>query len=324
MARQSSSKATDPPRATPREVRTDSLKANPHNPRLLFDEAPMTTLRQSIEKVGVLVPLTVYRAAGDKQYTILDGQRRWICAEKLGLRFVPINEVREPTPAQNIITMFQIHKLRDDWDLMPTALKVGVLMQLLRERRDKVLAELTGLDEAVVVRCKKLLTYKKKYQNMMLFHDPSARIKADFFIELYVIVTDRLLNANSWFDRDYVTDVFLRKYKGRKSGLRAVTDFRKIKQYISVARNAGKGAEISRRFRKFLDDDRMLLTELEISVAQYHSQAKKFAKTASELRESLRGIRVRNFLGEEEMWVEFERLAQTIRRKLADAERRPR
>ena len=108
-------------------VPTESLKPNPHNPRMLFDALPLQTLEDSIKKVGILVPLTEYKAKGSKQYTILDGQRRWICAQNLDMKEVPINEVGEPTTAQNIVTMFQIHKLRQDWELMPTALKLGVL-----------------------------------------------------------------------------------------------------------------------------------------------------------------------------------------------------
>jgi ParB family chromosome partitioning protein len=150
-------------------VKTSELKANPHNPRLLFDREPLATLEESIRSVGILVPLTVYRAKGSDKYTILDGQRRWICAERIPLATVPINEVAEPTTAQNIVTMFQIHKLREDWELMPSALKLEVLMKELDERGDKALAALTGLDISVITRCKKLLWYPKKYQQTMLF-----------------------------------------------------------------------------------------------------------------------------------------------------------
>ena len=62
----------------PKTVPTASLQPNPHNPRYLFDEDPLTTLKDSIRKVGILVPLTVFKAAGSNKYTILDGQRRWI------------------------------------------------------------------------------------------------------------------------------------------------------------------------------------------------------------------------------------------------------
>jgi ParB/RepB/Spo0J family partition protein len=155
-------------------IPTDELEANPHNPRRLFDPRPLKTLQESIEKVGILVPLTVYWAKSRKTWVILDGQRRWICAQELGLKTVPANEVAEPSVVQNIVTMFQIHKLREDWELMPTALTLDVLMGAMKERRDDKLAELTGLDRAVVARCKKLLSFSKKYQDMMLDPDPES------------------------------------------------------------------------------------------------------------------------------------------------------
>src|SRR3990167_5495108 len=136
-----------------KQLPTNDLEPNPHNPRRLFDPEPLKTLRDSIDKVGILVPHTVYWAKSRKTWVILDGQRRWMCAQELGLKTVPANEVAEPSVVQNIVTMFQIHKLREDWELMPTALTLDVLMNALKEKRDSKLAELTGLDRAVVVRC---------------------------------------------------------------------------------------------------------------------------------------------------------------------------
>src|SRR5262249_21165824 len=83
----------------------DRLIANPHNPRMLFDKTPMETLKESISKVGILVPLTVYWSPGDNSFVILDGQRRWICAKDLKLPEVPVNQVAEPDVVQNIVTM---------------------------------------------------------------------------------------------------------------------------------------------------------------------------------------------------------------------------
>src|SRR2546427_1826269 len=157
-----------------------SLEPNPHNPRMLFDRKPLDTLRESIKKVGILVPLTVYKGKSQEKYTILDGQRRWMCAKDLGLKSVPANLVAEPDIVQNIVTMFQIHKLREDWELMPTALKLELLMQELKETSERKVAELTGLDVAVVSRCKKLLSYPKEFQDLMLDPDPDKRVKADF------------------------------------------------------------------------------------------------------------------------------------------------
>lgn len=262
------------PRLGPQTVATNSLVANPHNPRMLFDELPLKTLEESIRRVGVLVPLTVFMAKGSEKYTILDGQRRWICAQRIGLENIPINEVHEPTVAQNIVTMFQIHKLRKDWDLMPTALKLGVLMEEMDERREAALADLTGLDVAVVTRCKKLLWYPKPYHEMMLYADPEDRIKADFFIELYPILTDRLVSHAGWFDQDMIINRFLHKYQAGISGFKSITDFRKIKQHITAARASGHEAEILDRLHRFILDDNLEISDLEIdtAVVQAHHQ----------------------------------------------------
>ena len=171
-----------------KEVSIADLDANPHNPRRLFDREPLDVLRDSVDKVGILVPLTVYFDSQTERFTILDGQRRWMVARELELQTVPVNEVAEPSLVQNIVTMFQIHKLREDWELMPTALKLEMLIEELQERADQKLAALTGLARAVVVRCKKLLTFPRRYQDMMLDADPDNRVKADFFIELYSVL----------------------------------------------------------------------------------------------------------------------------------------
>src|SRR3989338_4358750 len=79
-----------------KKVSTSDLVPNPHNPRMLFDRAPMEALRRSISKVGILVPLTVYWDQHRKLYVILDGQRRWMAAEALGIKTVPVNQIAEP------------------------------------------------------------------------------------------------------------------------------------------------------------------------------------------------------------------------------------
>lgn len=305
-----------------RTVKTSDLSANPHNPRLLFDREDLDTLRESIDKVGVLVPLTVYRETGSSKYTILDGQRRWICAQELGRPTVPINEVAEPTVAQNIVTMFQIHQLRKDWELMPTALKLQVLMHELHETRDKPLAELTRLDVAVCVRCKKLLWYPKKYQELMLFPEPDQRVKADFFIELYPVVNDRNVRKAGWYDRDGFVDRMLEKYQNRKSGIKSVTDFRKIKQHLTAAAKANQASKAIQRLKEFLSRDDLDISHLEISSATIHKRAEQLARGISKLIDELHKVEAREFYGEEELWKKLEQISTLIQRKLREADRR--
>lgn len=309
-----------PPR--PQTVPTNSLKANPHNPRVLFDEAPLQTLEASIRKVGVLVPLTVYQAAGSKNYTILDGQRRWICAQRIGLTEVPINQVTEPTLAQNIVTMFQIHKLRKDWELMPTALKLGVLMDELEESRDRALADLTGLDVAVVTRCKKLLSFDPEFQDRMLDPDPDARLNADLFIEMYPIINDRTVRSADWYNRSVLIKALMDKYLDGKSGFKSVTDFRKIKAYLTAARKAGTENQLLAKLHRFINDPDMAIHDLEVDEARIHTEADSLTRQISRLRSMITALDPDEFVAEEGLWEELEALFLDVRAKLEAGERR--
>ena len=303
-------------------IKTNQLFANTHNPRMLFDREPMKVLRESIKKVGILVPLTVYWAATRKHWTILDGQRRWMCAKDIGLTEVPVNQVAEPTLVENIVTMFQIHKLREDWELMPTALKLEVLMEELQEKREKQLATLTGLDTAVVIRCKKLLSYPKKYQDMMLHHDPTERIKADFFIELYAVRNDREVNKFQWFEKDRFTKRMLQKYLHKSPTIKAVTDFRIIKQSVNNAIKNSKRREISKRLHDFTVRDDLGIDYLKIPEADLSAEARKINKVVVNLLSAIRLLDVDSFLGEESLWINLEDLVKEIYKKLSAAGRR--
>jgi len=303
-----------------RSLSTDKLRANPHNPRTLFDREDLHVLRQSIERVGILVPLTVYKEESTGNFVILDGQRRWICAQEVGLKTIPVNEVAEPTLVQNIVTMFQIHKLRKDWELMPTALKLELLMRELDETIESRLAELTGLDEAVVVRCKKLLSYHKSYQDLMLDADPEKRVKADFFIELYAVRNDRAVNKFTWFKKDKFTDDMLKKVEAK--GIKAVTDFRIVKQHINNAVKVNKMAVISKRLQEFAAHPALTPDHLSIESAKVAAEAKKVIRSAENLYAQINEIDVDEYYGEDAMWSRLDSLAHLIHAKLRTLGRR--
>jgi hypothetical protein len=247
-----------------------------------------------------------------------------MCAQNIGLRTVPANEVEEPDEVQNIVTMFQIHKFREDWELMPTALKLEILMKRLKEQSDKILAELTGLDVAVVSRCKKLLTYSRRYQEMMLFSDPKDRIKADFFIELYPIISDVAVRKMHGISRDYITDKMLWKYQNKVSGLKAVTDFRKIKQHFVNARKINKISWLGSVFKEFLDSDELTIDHLEVAGATTHAKAVKLTQEIRKLIAEIVEIDAREYFGEEELWLGLEELLAAVEKRLLQADRRPR
>jgi len=305
-----------------KNVLTNSLKANPHNPRMLFDRKPLNILKESINRVGILVPLTVYKESKTGQLIILDGQRRWMCAQDLNLTEVPVNEVAEPSLAQNIVTMFQIHKLRHDWELMPTALKLEVLIRELKETNPARLAELTALNQAVVVRCKKLLYYSKQYQDMMLDPNQDKRIKADFFIELYPVITDRDVKKMPWFQQTSFIDQMLSKYLVSPKTIKSVTDFRLIKQHITNARTADRLSQLSNKLQQFCEERETPISILEVSEAKVHTVAKKLVKTIGRIQTDIESLDVESYYGEKELWDALSELLRLLQKKLLQADRR--
>jgi ParB family chromosome partitioning protein len=75
--------------STLREVSISSIRPNPLQPRTRFDEEAMTSLASSIREVGVLQPILV-REAGDDDYELIAGERRWRAARRAGLQTMPV------------------------------------------------------------------------------------------------------------------------------------------------------------------------------------------------------------------------------------------
>src|SRR6267142_1981072 len=180
-------------------LRTDQLKPSPHNPRRLFDPAPLASLKESIREHGVLVPLTVYRLAGQDKYAIVDGERRYKCCvelEKEGRKVsIPANVVDAPKAFVSLIYMFNIHQFREQWELMPTARALKTVIDELGHKNvtfsdRRVIEELhqiTGLSEPQIDRCLKILSFPQKYQALSLEEDPEKRIPSNFWVELYPV-----------------------------------------------------------------------------------------------------------------------------------------
>ena len=119
-------------------VDPDLIQKNLLNPRRYFNEERLDLLRTSIQEVGILVPLIVYEAApGTGLYVLMDGERRWRCSIDLGLPEVPVNVIESPDRLNNLLRMFNIHNVREDWPLISVALSLrSVIDESGEERRE--------------------------------------------------------------------------------------------------------------------------------------------------------------------------------------------
>ena len=241
-------------------LRVEELRANPHNPRMLFDSEPLATLRHSIEQHGVLVPVTVYRLPGQTKYSIVDGERRFRCCQELSKNgkeiTIPANVVAPPDSISSIIYMFNIHQFRQQWELMPTAIALDSVIKLLGTDDDEELMELTGLRGQQLERCKTILSFDSKYQKMSLDEDPKNRIPSNFWVELNPVlqlVEKYIPDIVADEGRNGVTDRLISKYRNKK--IRSVIHFRRILEAFDVQEDSEEGvSSVVDRLREYVLD----------------------------------------------------------------------
>ena len=233
-----------------------------NNPRLLFDPPQLLELKKNIAEHGVLVPITVYQQKGASKFSILDGERRYRCVVDLTneghvgkdgrhLR-IPANIVEPPTMIAGLLYMFSIHNFRADWELMPTALSLKIVMQHLEVSDNSALSKLTGLSERQIERCKSLLTFPERFQKLSLDPDPTTRIPSNFWIEALPVLDlamDKAENVKK-LGRNGATDKLVDKYRDKK--IKSVIHFRRIMESYDLSEDEPPlQAKVVRRIDQF-------------------------------------------------------------------------
>ena len=245
-----------------RRLSVEDIKPSTNNPRLLFDKPLLDELRKNIAEHGVLVPITVYQPKGQAKFSILDGERRYRCVVDLTnerhlgkdgkAMKIPANIVEPPTMIAGLLYMFSIHNFRADWELMPTALSLKIVMEELGETDNFALSKLTGLSERQIERCKSLLAFPEKYQKLSLDPDPKTRIPSNFWIEALPVLDlamDKVEQVKK-LGRNGATDKLVEKYKDKK--IKSVIHFRRIMESYDLAEeDPPLQAKVVRRIEQF-------------------------------------------------------------------------
>lgn len=242
---------------TLQNIRIDEISPNPHNPRLIFEPRELDELKNSISKVGILVPLTVYKNEKNfpkTQYVILDGERRWRCAKEIGLDTIPANIIDEPKDiTQNILFMFNIHHFRKEWALFPTALKLEVIIEKLGTDQESILSEFTGVSRSTIRRCKSLLWYPQKYRDILM--EKTGRISTDFFIELFPIA-QRISHEDNYLFPDGIekfVDSCIEKFS-EQTHISDVKEFREIRKAMGFYDKTNDFSTFVRLIDRFVND----------------------------------------------------------------------
>jgi ParB family chromosome partitioning protein len=262
-----------------RQIPVQSIDRNPENPRLLFRQKEFDELLESIRIHSVQVPISVYRQGN--RYVLIDGERRWRCCLKLNRKTIPALVQAKPDSLSNLLLMFNIHALREQWDLLTISLKLPRVIELLKEELDREpnereLSHQTGLKRAVIRRCKLLIDLPKQYQDLVLkeLKRPKAqqRLTEDFFIEMErALKTVGRLLPELLTEKDLIRNVLIDKYE--KKTISNIVHFRKLPK-IARARNVDADIKRARSVLKrvFSSNSYSIEDAYEDSVAEAYSE----------------------------------------------------
>nr|WP_241428962.1 ParB/RepB/Spo0J family partition protein [Agrococcus sp. ARC_14] len=214
------------------EIDPNWIRPNPDNPRRYFNEERLDLLRTSIQEVGILVPLIVYQdPESPSNYVLMDGERRWRCSADLGLERVPVNVIPAPNPLDNLLRMFNIHNVREDWPLISVALSLREVMKISGETGEKRLSEMTGVTRSSVRRARRLLSLPEAEIDLIRNEAHLARSEQVHREDLYLEIEAAesvLRSAAPNFAARHTRAEIIRAFaaKAEAKTLRAVTDFR--------------------------------------------------------------------------------------------------
>ena len=143
------------------EADLDRLTPNRSQPRTVLDEPKLEQLSRSIRSSGVIQPIVVRPAEGDR-FEIIAGERRWRAAQMAGLLRVPV--VVRDVPDDRLLEIALIENLQRE-DLNP--IEEGEAYRRLiheREMTQESVAEVIGKDRATIANYVRLLLLPPEVQ----------------------------------------------------------------------------------------------------------------------------------------------------------------
>ena len=147
------------------EIPIDRLRANPEQPRRIFDDDALAELAGSIRQHGVLQPLLVSEE-GSGTYVVVAGERRWRAARAAGLKTVPA-VIRERLDARDELALALVENLQRQ-DL--SALEEARAFEHLRSEHGLSQAEIAdqvGMSRSAVANSLRLLRLPEKIQELV-------------------------------------------------------------------------------------------------------------------------------------------------------------
>ena len=133
------------------------LIPNKFQPRKIFDEANLDDLTKSIKERGIIQPIIVRHSIEDKKkFEIIAGERRWIAAQKAGLKEVPV-VITEADDLKSLEFAIVENVQRHDLNPLEEAQGYKRLIEEFKYDQDKV-SKFIGKSRSYISNCLRLLS----------------------------------------------------------------------------------------------------------------------------------------------------------------------
>ncbi len=144
----------------PAELPVARIRANPEQPRRVFDAAELERLATSIGQYGILQPVVVRRAA-DGDYELVVGERRWRAAQQAGLATIPA-VIADIEPRDRLAVALVENVQRHDLNPIELALAFRALVE--QGATHEEVGERVGIDRVSVSHHLRLLELPRELQ----------------------------------------------------------------------------------------------------------------------------------------------------------------
>lgn len=239
--------------ATFKDLPLDRLECDPNQPRKDFGTDGENMLMQDIREMGIEVPLAVMVVAPDR-YIILDGHRRYKCAQKLKLSTAPCRIYEKLSRAEVERKRYNIQNNRRPWRPLERSNAIERIKEATNFKTDKEVAQFLGMSVSVVNCSLRLRKEKMEYIEMMERFN-LAQSYRDEFLKL----RPKIHKVKNFEADDIIQIIFEKIENGKISSAKELRMLKRIFNRDSVNENA---------LELFLSDPEMTISALERHTVQ--------------------------------------------------------
>lgn len=232
-----------------KEIEVEKIEQDADQPRKDFGtRGDENRLLVSIRDIGVQQPITVteYEAG---RFRIIDGHRRHICAQRLGLKKVPCLVEPKMSEGELELRRFEIQNNRRPWKPLERSEALARIKACKGFRTNKELAKALHMSESLVGNSLNLRKQKLEYLEMMERFDLSESYRIEF-----VRLKPKLRKIKDLEVEQIIRILFDRV---QHQVIKSAKDFRKLGRiFLRATAN-------EEELHKFLNDPDMRVSELE-------------------------------------------------------------